>query len=204
MPARDVLSPSSWAQAHGISAVSATAAVRAGKIAVDADGHVIPEHPATLAWVESARRTPRHAGGVRKKKYTAVNIPESPVAARPVDTSGGDTPRGIMGMDRSEVEKIKLVSQIKQIEQKTQIQRGDFVARDLTRRVLAQYYALDQSEFVPLASKMATEAASIFGSDDSAKIQRLREYGETECWKIIAHCKRLFNDFLDSVDAEPL
>lgn len=207
---KGILRPSVWAVAQGFTKQAVAHAVRMGLVAVDADGNVIPEHDATLAWLASAREGNRHRS--MKKKNTppeAVNLPPSPAAdtsspARHADTSSPSDARGIMSMDRSEVEKIKLVSQIKQIEQKTQIQRGDFVDRELTTRILAKIFAINQSEFIPLAGKMAVEAAAICGADSDEKVRAIREYGETECWKIIAHCKRLINDFFDSIEAEPI
>lgn len=207
---KGILRPSVWAVAQGFTKQAVARAVRLGQVAIDADGNVIPEHAATLAWLANAREGNRHRAMKRKNAPpAAVNLPPSPAPdarapVRQVDAAGPSDARGIMSMDRSDVEKIKVVAQIKQIEQKTQIQRGDFIRRDMTTRVFAKIFAINQSEFVPLASKMAVEAASICGVDDEGKIRAIREFGETECWKIISHCKRLINDFFDEIESEPI
>jgi hypothetical protein len=177
------LSQQGLADRIGCARQNVTRAIRDGQLVKNAAGRIDADHPSNVEWIASRR-------GMRD-------------AAAPACTSTGALPVG-SGPDRAELERAKLAEQIAMMKQKRDAARGLLISTDMTTRVFAKIFAINQSEFVPLAGKMAVEAAAICGADSDENVRAIREYGETECWKIIAHCKRLINDFFDSIEAEPL
>lgn len=118
------------------------------------------------------------------------------------DTLSPDSPSAAIRKLYWDIEKQK-ESALKS-KQERERSRGILIKRDMVRRVFAKIYTIDSNELKPLGDKLAPEIAAIFESDDAKLILKTKQKLEKEIFRSLKHIKRLINDFLKSLEAEPI
>ena len=78
--------------------------------------------------------------------------------------------------------------------------RGQLVDRQTVSQVLNKVWSIHQSEFVPIANKVAPEIASMFGCEDPEKITAARNRLDAELWKVLGSIKRALQEYIEEVE----
>jgi hypothetical protein len=74
--------------------------------------------------------------------------------------------------------------------------RGKLVDREDVARVFNEVWSIHQSEFIPIANKVAPEIASMFGVEDPEKIAAARNRLDSDLWKVLGSIKRALQAYL--------
>ena len=98
--------------------------------------------------------------------------------------------------------RLKVIEAIKTSRQKRLESRKELVPRKLVQRTFGKLYTIDTNESMTLGDKLAADIAALCKISDPRIITKITEKYEREMYKVLAHKKRLINDFLDSIDAE--
>lgn len=100
------------------------------------------------------------------------------------------------------LDKLKLVEQTRQIQDKRLRERNEHIPRSLVARVLAKLYDVDINEHIQIAGKASSAIAAALGIEKSEDILKIEEILTPELYRTLEHRKRIMNDFLDEVGGE--
>jgi hypothetical protein len=91
---------------------------------------------------------------------------------------------------------------------KTRVERetkqGLLIERRLVSTVFARLYQIDTNELRTIGAKVAPDVAAELGVEDPATQLRIEKRIDDEILKVMAHSKRLMDDFLVTVGAAPI
>lgn len=82
--------------------------------------------------------------------------------------------------------------------------RGVLIERDTVRTVFARLYSIDSNELQTLGSRLAPAVCGRLGVEDPASVLSVEQMIDEHVFKVLAHIKRVFNDYLVSAGGQPV
>ena len=180
-----------YAKQVGVSDRTVRRHIEKGNVVLESDGKVNPNRQENVAFVEAMLNHGR-AGQIRVIKENPV----FPMSAMPTS----NTPVGKMQEELKDIRARKDIAVAYGRELKNAELRGKLVDKEVVTSVFNKLWAIHQSEFVPIANKVAPEMASMFGSEDPEQIAKARERLDGELWKVLGSIKRLLQEYLREED----
>lgn len=108
----------------------------------------------------------------------------------------------ILKMTSADVAKVARMESAAKTRVEREHKRGLLIERNVVQTVFGKLYQIDTNEFRTMGAKLAAPMAEIFGCDDPEKILEAEKRIDDEVLKIMAHVKRVFNDFLIKAGSE--
>lgn len=179
------------------------------------------DHPGNKEWLldrdgyeKNELQAPGRAPGTSPKKPPANKyaLPgeESAAGNDGLDTVDWDTVLdAIAQMDLSKlsnaaVQKIQRIESAYKTRVEHQAKRGKLIDRTLVATVLGRMYQIDSDQIKPLGAKLAPAIGGMCGVEDTATLLQIEKHVDEETHRILSHIKRLMDDFLIGVGAEPV
>lgn len=131
-----------------------------------------------------------------QKLPAGLEIPED---LKKLSDSGDMSFNQIFSLTKTDLEKIKIYEQIKDIKSKAEERRDMLVDRKLVRTVFSKIYEIDMNQFTSMKTRLITDLASIFEVKDEEIKLKAAEHLDNELWKILSNIKRELNKFLGSI-----
>ena len=204
-----------FAAITGISKKSASNAVARGDVTFREDGGQIKvdlESPLTkqyMAKFEKKKSKKGKAPAATKTKPAPKTNETEEAGQESMPDIDLDEVAGVLSAHKDQLskpmlEQLKLIEQIRGMKQKTDTARMKLIERDFVAQVFAKIYAVDVNEFRTLGANLAPVVCSIAGVDSPEISLQIEKAIEERVFKVLAHVKRIIDDFLKSIEAEPL
>ena len=207
-----LVNKSKFSKLAGVSRVAITKACKNGALVVRPDGKLDPENPVNQDYVkrnQSKSRKNKQAIAKSKeqskpKQKTTIKSDKEPQSVSElVNNLDIESVNVILGsLVPSDLNKLKVVEQIRKLQVETQKVRQELVARLLVQKVFAKLYMIDVNEWRTLGANLSPEIAAIAGIDDNEVIIKIGEVIEKEVFVILQHIKRIMDDFLKSIEGD--
>lgn len=185
-----------FAELSGVSVRAIYKAITAGTLIRAENGQLDMVNPDNRAYM-SAERDPVS----RKPAAVAGPVPiesggQAPHPQQPQAQKGQ--------LSKQDLDKLKTIAQVKQIQVKTDKDRKQLVSRDLVRMVFSRLYRVMVNQFQQLGPNVSPDVSAAFGIDDGEKMLASEEIINRAVFKTLQQVKRIIVDFLASVEAQPL
>jgi hypothetical protein len=105
-------------------------------------------------------------------------------------------------LTRADVERLKIIEQIKQLQIKTERDRNLLVSRETCQKVFARLYNVHVNEFRTMGMSLSNDLATVACIDDPATVIKFAEHIEKEVFKTLRHIKRIIDKFLEEIGAD--
>lgn len=105
---------------------------------------------------------------------------------------------------KQDLDKLKTIAQVKQIQVKTDKDRKALISRDLAEKVFSKIYRVMVTQFQQLGPNASPDISAAFGIDDSDKMLAGEEIINKAVFKMLQQVKRIINDFLTNIEAQPI
>ncbi len=201
-----VITKSRFSKRAGVSRAAITRACQSGALVVRPDGKLDPENPVNRDYIvrnKNKDRKPKDKSSQDAKSSPAE--PEIKNFALPSENMSGDELKHYLeDLSQNSVEKLKTITQIRQLQVKTKKERQELISRKLISKVFAKLYMIDVNELRTLGANLAPEIAAIAAIDDDEIIIKVGEAIEKEVFTVLQHVKRIINDFLKTIEATEL
>lgn len=210
-----------FAQIAGVSRRSVYKQITAGALVVRPDGNLDTDNPVNQDYIrkhaeekitelrEQPSTTPKKT--IKTKQAKQVQKTNTDFELEGIDDISLDEisddfdfqdNRISSGMQKSELEKIKVIEQIKIQRLKRQIIRDELVSKKLIKSVFSKFYEIDMNEFLTIKDKLLPDIAAIFGVNDTTAIMKAGERMDEELWKVLKHIQQVKDRFLKSIKVE--
>lgn len=190
----------------GVSRAAITMAGQAGILVVRPDGKLDTDNPVNKDYIIRNKNKNKKS---KNKPSQAANPPSSEPEIKDLtlpseDMHFDELSTYLEALPQSSAEKLKTISQIRQLQVKTKKDRQELISRKLISKIFAKLYMVDVNEWRTLGAHLAPEIAAIAGIDDDETIIKVGEAIEKEVFIVLQHVKRIVNDFLKTIKAEEL
>lgn len=105
-------------------------------------------------------------------------------------------------ISKESVDRIKTIEQIRKLRIETDESLNKLIPRDLVKKVFSQLYAIDINEFKTLGPAISQDIITIMGVGDEKQIMKIEGMIDKHLRKVLQHIKRVFDDFLKSIEVE--
>lgn len=214
-----LLSRVEFAQLCGITPQAIHGAIKKERVHLTR-GRVDPEHPTNRHYREQTRNrsSSSGAGGGTEAAGRPRAGPKPPGAGRSKARSRNGLSEFVssqIGRDetgdpdtaasyQNRVNVAKGLEQMKALKLKNERERNELISRELVRRVFAELYTIETSEFLTMAEKLSPEIASLFGIDDSLQILEVGKLIQREISTTLEHIEVTVDNFLKSFQVEDM
>jgi len=99
-------------------------------------------------------------------------------------------------LSKADIDKYGALEKAKKTRDERRAKRQELIERKLVQTVFGKLYSIDKNEFLTLGDKLAPDIATLAGVNDPAVILQINERIEEECYKILAHIKRVMSSEL--------
>lgn len=205
----NLISRAKFARLAGVTKQAVSNAIKADKIKLTGAGRLAKidlDNADNIVYLETENRERHSPGEDVAEGETKTAGSDKPGAGEDINLADYLHENIAMSdlslLSKQSAERLKIIAQIKQIQVKTEKDRGELISRELVSRFLGKMYTIDVNEFRPMGASLAPELAAIAGIDDSEKIIKIGERIEKEVFVILKHSKRLLKDFLTSLKVE--
>jgi transcriptional regulator with XRE-family HTH domain len=113
-----------------------------------------------------------------------------------------ESPDKLKFLDKSDLEKLKIMQQTISTYQRNQRERDEFIERKLIQVVFNRLYAIDVNQIRQLSKTLSPSICGRLGIKDPEKIVLVQEITENETFGILKEIQREINDFLTSIGGE--
>lgn len=107
-------------------------------------------------------------------------------------------------LSNAAVQKIQRIEAAYKTRVEHQTKRGKLIDRTLVATVLGRLYQIDSDQIKPLGAKVAPMVGGLCGVEDVATLLKIEQLVDEETHRILQHVKRLMDDFLIGIGAEPV
>lgn len=107
-------------------------------------------------------------------------------------------------LSNAAVQKIQRIEAAYKTRVEHQAKRGKLIDRTLVQTVLGRMYQIDSDQIKPLGAKLAPAIGGMCGVEDTATLLLIEKHVDEETHRILSHIKRLMDDFLIGVGAQPV
>ena len=167
------ISQSKFAKSIGVAQPYIASLIRDGKLPGGKDG-VDPEHPEVKAFVERKRQ--------REAEAKAASV---------------SSPDGIRNIPKTELEKLKIAQQIKQIDLAMAIKRGEYIHRDIVQRFFSKLYSIESTEIMRIGDRLCPSLCALAGVKDGKVSTKMNAAIEKELYRAMETIKKHFAVYLD-------
>jgi len=166
------------------------------------DGKIDTEDPKNAEWIAARQGQPLHPCAVNARTVAAIKRGEIPPPSD--DTEGFDAEAVLSAaadldfkkLTKSDIDKLHKLEGLLKIRVEREAKRGELIDRTLVRTVFGKLYQIDSNELRTLGGKLSADIAGIFGVEDVELMLKVEQKIDTEVVRILAHIKRLMDDFL--------
>lgn len=201
-----VIIRSKFAKHAGVSRAAITMACQAGTLVIRPDDKLDTDNPVNKDYI--IRNKNKNKKSKNKPSQAAKSPPSEPEIENftlpSEDMDFDELSRYLEALSQSSAEKLKTISQIRQLQVKTKKERQELISRKLISKIFAKLYMIDVNEWRTLGANLAPEIAAIAAIDDDETIIKVGEAIEKEVFIVLQHVKRLVNDFLKTIKAKEL
>lgn len=146
--------------------------------------------------IQEADQKRRLSPKTEKKRLDKLKKDREQILSRLSD--GSD----ISYLDKLDVDKLKVIAQIKQLDLTLEEKRQRLVPRITVQRVFSRLYLIDSNELKTLGDKVSARIAATCEIENAEQITEIGNIIEKEIFRSLEHIKRTFNDFLKDCRAE--
>ncbi len=107
------------------------------------------------------------------------------------------TATDLIGLPKVIVEKIKIYEQTKQVIQKRLQERKELISIKFVHLLFGKIYDIDVNEFMAIKTRVKSQLAKIFKTNDDAKLLAAEKAIDEELWDTLRRVKYEFDKFLD-------
>ena len=108
------------------------------------------------------------------------------------------------GLTGADVQKVARLEAALKTRVEREAKRGLLVERKLVQTVFGRLYMVDSNQWRTLGAKLAPDIGGEFGIEDAGALLRVEQKIDAEVTRILSHVKRLLDDFLVNIGAEPV
>ena len=180
------------------------------------------DHPRNKEWFATRIDAAEPVRPPGSKGYQVPEPPEAPAGVWPppppkrqyqnqesegldietiLDAISSGTLGGLTGAD---VQKVARLESALKTRVEREAKRGLLVERKLVQTVFGRLFMIDSNQWKTLGAKLAPDLGGEFGIEDAAALLRIEQKIDSEVSRILSHVKRLLDDFLVGIDAEPV
>lgn len=170
------------------------------------------DHPTNAEWLQGrigCAPPPRDSGGRKggaAKLKGKTETPRGEVAnLGSLDLEAilaAISQRDMSLLNGADIQKVARLETALKTRVERQTKRGLLIERSLVQSVFGRLYQIHMNEARTIGAKVAPDVAGEMGIEDAASILRVEEKIDGEILKVLAHIKRLFDDFLIGVGSE--
>lgn len=211
------LSKSAFAKAAGVSRQAVYKAIEAGSLFVRPDGKLDDQNPVNQDFINKARREgngKKHKDKAKTKASGSKTSGKNIISKANTGTQGEsivdftqidfDNIESLKGLKRSDVERLKIIQEVRLKELKIKQDRLELIPRIMVAKIFGKLYSIDVNQWRTLGPNLAPEIAAEAGLDDPDVILRIEKIIEGGVFDILGDVKRVFDDFLTEIKAEQL
>jgi len=176
------------------------------------------DHPRNAEWLQGrigCAPPPKDSAGRKGGRYDQVKVTPSVV---PPATGDEETGLGNLDLEAildaisrldlsrlsgADIQKVARLETALKTRVEREAKRGLLIERRLVQTVFGRLYQIDSNEMKTLGAKIAPDLAGEFGVEDPEVLLRVEKRIDDEVLKVLAHIKRLLDDFLLGVGGEP-
>jgi len=185
----DLISCSEFARLCGVSRAAVQKAKDGGKLDIVKDGDrwkVRPSGSKSVAYFQQQFAKQNDVGATGVDETHALDIENIDIRL----------------VSKADIDKYGALEKAKETRDKRRLKRRELIERQLVQTIFGKLYSIDKNEFLTIGDKLAPDIATLASVDDPAVILQINERIEEECYKVLAHIKRIMGDFLESVGGE--
>jgi hypothetical protein len=102
----------------------------------------------------------------------------------------------------ADVQKVARLESALKTRVEREAKRGQLIERKLVQTVFGRLYQIDSNQLKTLGAKLAPDIAGEMGIEDTGSLLRIEQKIDEEVSKMLAHIKRLIDDFLVGIGGE--
>ncbi len=201
-----VINKSKFSKRAKVSRAAITRACQSGALVIRPDGKLDTDNPVNRDYI--VRNQSKNKKSKDGSSQATEPSPATPEKKESIFLSGDmdfdKLNHNLEALSISSIDKLKVISQTRQIQIKTKKERQELISRELISKVFAKLYMVDVNELRTLGANLAPEIAALAAIDDDEIIIKVGEAIEKEVFAVLQHIKRIVDDFLKTIKAKEL
>lgn len=165
---------------------------------------ILSDLPGFEKGLASAAKKLKSKSKKKSKPIPKLDPFDIPDHLKKLTDSGQITFAQAMKLSKTDLERIKIYEQIKEIKTKAEQRREGLIEKKLVRTVFSKFYEIDMNQYLSMKDKLIPDIAATLGATDEKLILKAAKILDDELWKILGNIKRVKNKFLKSVDEKEI